>query len=149
VIADTGAGRVIVTLGDGRIEVVARTARPDAAVLDPDEVTLTASAQTDQVVATGPYGSARLVAGRGGEGDDGDGGPAAAARLRDPVDLARAPDGTLYIAERGGGRLRRITPDGRIDTVAGVPGISAVAVAPDGTVVAIDAVGRILRWTAP
>ncbi len=132
VVADTGGGRVVVVGREGQPEVLARTSRPDAAVLTEDEVVLSVSARSDQLVSTGPFGGVVLVAGRGGEGDTGDGGPAANARLRDPVDMARAPDGTLYLAERGGGRLRRITPDGRIDTVAGIRGSTPSPWAPTG-----------------
>jgi RHS repeat-associated protein len=51
--------------------------------------------------------------------NNGDGGPATAARLSVPTGLAVAPDGTLYIAEGVGNRVRKVTPNGIISTVAG------------------------------
>ncbi len=49
----------------------------------------------------------------------GDGGPATRAQLRTPVVVTVAPDGSLYLADEGIGRIRRVGPDGIIATVAG------------------------------
>ena len=49
----------------------------------------------------------------------GDGGPAVKARLSKPYSLAIAADGSLYIADAGNDRIRRVAPDGIISTVAG------------------------------
>ncbi len=49
----------------------------------------------------------------------GDGGPAIAARLWEPFSIAVAPDGSVYISDLEG-RLRRVGPDGIINTVAGL-----------------------------
>lgn len=59
------------------------------------------------------------IAGNGAAGFSGDGGPATAAELRSPRDLALAPDGSLYIGDSLNGRVRRVQPSGIIDTVAG------------------------------
>jgi hypothetical protein len=53
------------------------------------------------------------------EGFIGDGGPATLAVLQDPYDVAVSAAGDLFIAERLGNRIRRVTPDGIIHTVAG------------------------------
>lgn len=58
-------------------------------------------------------------AGTGVAGFSGDGGPAREARLDRPYDVAADARGNIYIADFGNGRIRRITPDGRIETVAG------------------------------
>lgn len=52
-------------------------------------------------------------------GFSGDGGPAAAARVHDPNFLAVAPDGTVYFLDFNNARIRRISPDGVIATIAG------------------------------
>lgn len=67
------------------------------------------------------------VAGTGEPGYSGDGGPATAAQLFSPTDVAVAADGTLYIADRANNCIRKVAPDGTIATVAGqcgVPGFS-------------------------
>lgn len=65
------------------------------------------------------------LTGYGAGGYAGDGGPAARARLSQPVGLTSAPDGSLLIADGANDRIRRITPDGRISTVKGSAGILA------------------------
>jgi RHS repeat-associated protein len=45
--------------------------------------------------------------------------PAVSANLVDPMSVAAAPDGSVYIAEAGSNRIRRVSPDGIITTVAG------------------------------
>jgi streptogramin lyase len=49
----------------------------------------------------------------------GDGGPAVAAQLHEPASVAVADDGSFYIADTCNNRVRRVTPDGKISTVAG------------------------------
>jgi sugar lactone lactonase YvrE len=71
------------------------------------------------VAAKQSAGSLVLAAGGGGAGFSGDGGPAKAARLSKPYGAAVAPDGTLYIADTANHRVRAVTPDGVIHTVAG------------------------------
>ncbi len=55
--------------------------------------------------------------GLGGFG--GDGGPATGALLRAPAQMSFDAAGNLYIADQGNGRIRRVTPQGIITTVAG------------------------------
>jgi sugar lactone lactonase YvrE len=48
-----------------------------------------------------------------------DGGPATDARLYDPIGLAVDTAGNLFIADNGNHRVRKVSPDGIITTVAG------------------------------
>jgi len=108
-----------------------------------------------QVVAIHPDGTTEVVAGSGSPGFSGDGSQATAASLYSPQDVAVGPDGSIYIADRGNNRVRRVGPDGVIDTVAGTQSLgyngdhmpateatlhnpSGVAVADDGTVYIAD-----------
>lgn len=59
------------------------------------------------------------VAGTGRQGFAGDGGPALAAELDNPFGVVRGPDGALWFCEYTGHRIRKITLDGRVETVAG------------------------------
>jgi RHS repeat-associated protein len=78
----------------------------------------------------GNEGRMRTVAGlcsfNGGRNDfAGDGGPATSARLRlpDRIDVGR--DGAVYIVDQENHRIRRVGPDGIIQTVAGSAGTGA------------------------
>jgi uncharacterized protein (TIGR03437 family) len=66
------------------------------------------------------------VAGTGMSGDTGDGGPATSAQLNGPRGVTEDIFGNLYIAEYYGQRVRKVTPQGAITTLAGngVPGYS-------------------------
>jgi hypothetical protein len=55
-------------------------------------------------------------------GFEGDGGPALSAKLNNPVDLAFAPDGTLYVSDVYNHCIRAIGTDGIITTAAGMCG---------------------------
>jgi streptogramin lyase len=59
------------------------------------------------------------LAGTGTQGFSGDGGPALKADLDNPFGIVRGPDGAHYYCEYTGQRIRKITPDGIISTIAG------------------------------
>lgn len=71
-----------------------------------------------RVYRFGSDGRLRVVAGQG-RNSGGDGGPATSAGFAFPAGLAIAPDGTLYIADSGDQRLRRVSAGGIADTAAG------------------------------
>jgi hypothetical protein len=58
-------------------------------------------------------------AGTSVQGFSGDGGPATKAQLNSPMGIARGPDGALYVCDSENHRIRKVTPDGKISTVAG------------------------------
>jgi beta-lactam-binding protein with PASTA domain len=82
------------------------------------------------------------VAGTGVSGTAGDNVVAATAALNTPKSLKAGSDGSLYFAEYGNHKIRRIGPDGRLNTIAGT-GISGSTV--DGT---LATVARIANPTA-
>ncbi len=59
------------------------------------------------------------VAGTGTAGDKGDGDAAVQALLKNPYGVAIDGIGTLYLSEHGNHRVRKVTTDGKISTVAG------------------------------
>ncbi len=79
-----------------------------------------------QIVEITPAGAVSVVAGTGFAGFSGDGGPATQAALNTPEGMAFDPQGNLYIADSGNQRIRTITPDGNIHTIAG-SGVSGFA----------------------
>ena len=64
-------------------------------------------------------GSIQLIAGIGGVGYSGDGGPATLARFSHPLGVALDSSGAVYVADSGNNRIRKIAPDGTISTFAG------------------------------
>jgi sugar lactone lactonase YvrE len=66
-----------------------------------------------------PGGIITTVAGIGQPGLSGDGGPANRARLHQPLGVAVDGAGNLFIADAYNHRIRQVSPDGTIYTVAG------------------------------
>ncbi len=64
-------------------------------------------------------GTIRTIAGTGNPGYSGDGGPATAAQLNTPSDVAVAPNGRIYIADTFNNVIRVVLPNGIIQTYAG------------------------------
>jgi uncharacterized protein (TIGR03437 family) len=104
------------------------------------------------VVAKFSAGVLKLdFAGTGYNGFAGDGGPAGNAKLGDPIGVATDAAGNVYIADSTNNRIRRVTPDGTIATIAGVtkygysgdggPALGAQMWSPRG--LAVDASGNI------
>lgn len=87
-------------------------ARPDGRLVIADTY-----ANAIRVVATD--GTITTLAGTGDFGSGGDGGAALDATFAFPFDVAVTPDGTTYVADTYGHRIRRIARDGTISTVAG------------------------------
>jgi streptogramin lyase len=132
--------------GDGGPATAARLASPQALALAPDRSVLVADTRNARIRRIDPgTGVITTIAGTGTPGDSGDGGPATAARLVLPRGLTVAPDGSLYVADAGAHRVRRIDPAGIITTVAGVgergctgdggPAVDAALAAPSGLAV--------------
>lgn len=91
--------------------------------LGPDGSVFVADPGEQRIWRIWPNGQVTLFAGvRSWIGDgafEGDGGPATEARLNYPTGLAVANDGTVFIADSGNHRIRRVDTDGLIWTVAG------------------------------
>ena len=85
-----------------------------------------ADTYNNRVLLLTASGSVSIVAGTGREGYGGDNGNATSAFLNWPAGLALDNSGSLYIADQNNNRIRKVSPNGAIVTVAGngVPGFS-------------------------
>jgi uncharacterized protein (TIGR03437 family) len=96
-------------------------------------------------------GTITTIAGTGLNGFSGDGGPATKAQLNYPKDIAVGPDGVVYIADTLNNRIRAVSPNGTISTIAGGgyfgdggdggPALAALLRFPSG--IAADNSGRV------
>jgi RHS repeat-associated protein len=78
----------------------------------------------NRVFRLGPDGILVCVAGTGDYGFAGDGGPAKDALFYQIEGLAVAPDGSIFVCDYRNHRIRKITPDGIVNTIAGTGAIS-------------------------
>nr|PZM89648.1 MAG: hypothetical protein DIU77_18850 [Thermocrispum agreste] len=113
---------------------------PGALAVGPDEALYIADNSRAQVLALSRDGWLSVVAGSGAVGFSGDGGPATEAKFRALTGLAVAPDGTLYIGDKENLRLRAVSPDGVITTVAGNGRLSLTVPAAGGPATSIPVV---------
>ncbi|MFQ5457042.1 MAG: fibronectin type III domain-containing protein, partial [Myxococcota bacterium] len=140
-------------IGDGGPATSARLAGPTALALGGDDTLYIADQGNHRVRKVDlPSGVITTVAGNGNPGFDGDGGAATAARLRFPTDVALDSIGSLYIADTGNHRVRKVNAlTGAISTVAGTGIAGFNGDGPDATAaelhgpegIALDAAGNL------
>ena len=120
-LTDTGNNRVRkVTSGNIRvISTVVTGPEPRGCATNPQGDVFVAETGANQVVKVDPSGAVTTVAGTGRAGFSGDNGPATSAELSAPEGLAVDQQGNLYIADAGNNRVRKVTPDGVLTTIAG------------------------------
>ncbi len=120
----TAAGSDFV--GDGASALSAVLSQAEGIVVDSAGNIYVADASDNRVRKITTDGMIQSVAGTGVNGFAGDGGPASRALLSNPYGLAIDPAGNVYIADLGNARVRKLSADGTIQTVAGggliVPG---------------------------
>lgn len=105
--------------GDGGPARAARIFHPHGVDVGPDGSVYIADTENNRVRRIDPQsGEITTVAGTGERGLSGDGGPAKAAMLSIPVHVVAGEDGSLYIADLGNSRVRRVDPAGRISSLA-------------------------------
>lgn len=109
--------------GDGGPAVSARLDSPQRVAIDSVGNIYVADSGNDAVRRVDAQtGLITAVAGTGVAGYGGDGGPGPLARLRAPRGVALDGDGTLYVADSGNHRIRKVDlSTGLITTVAGGP----------------------------
>ncbi|MEO3744448.1 hypothetical protein [Plantactinospora sp. B5E13] len=145
------AGTITTVAGTGRAGVPGRPVPdgvrgtgfdlvlPTSLAVGPDNVLYIADSGLFRVLALTPDGRLSVVAGDGRRGGTGDRGPATEATLGQLGGLAVGPDRTVYLGETDNGRVRAVTPDGVITTVAGNGGTQVTAAGGPATAVPVPA----------
>ena len=135
-VADTGGHRVIRVDPEGNLNTVAGTGspgytgegdisslpqldRPSGLAFDGDGNLYIADTLNHRIRMLTPGGVISTVGGTGTGGFSGDGGDALTADLNQPCTAAVDASRNLYIADSGNNRIRMVTPDGKISTIAG------------------------------
>lgn len=146
--------------GDGGPAADAEVNVPTGLTVDAAGSLYIADTNNARIRKVTPDGLITTLAGTGVPRDEGDDGPAAAAALAEPTEVAVAADGTVYLTGAASDRIRAIDPAGTISTLAEVSGPNApgrpsgadpveapdvqfgyltdVAAAPDGSVYLTD-----------
>jgi sugar lactone lactonase YvrE len=115
-IAGSGSAK---SLGDGGPATEAQLFGPEQVAVDAQRNVYIADMQNNRVRKVTPEGTISTFAGTGKLGALGDGGPATSASLYYPSGVAVDAQGNVYIADRNHARVRKVTPDGKISTIAG------------------------------
>jgi trimeric autotransporter adhesin len=139
--------------GDGGSALSAVLGQPEGIAIDSAGNIYVADAAASRIRIIALDGTIETFAGTGAAGFSGDGGPATAAALNQPYGLAFDHFGNLYIADLGNGRVRKVTSDGNIHTVAGGGTFAATSQGQGGSAtsaqlmqprnVAIDSAGNL------
>ena len=108
--------------GDGGPAVEAQLNWPVAVAIDAAGNILISDSRGHRVRKVSLDGTITTIAGTGSRGGSGDGGAATAAQLNFVSDLETDALGNIYLADINEGRIRKISPTGRITTVAGAGG---------------------------
>jgi sugar lactone lactonase YvrE len=137
--------------GDGGAATKAELYYPNGVAVDASGNLFIADVDNSVIRELGTDGIITTVAGNGTQGSSGDGGPATKAELLSPAGVAVDAFGNLFIADRASQRIRKVTTDGIITTVAGNgtqgysgdggPATKAELLSPAG--VAVDAFGNL------
>jgi uncharacterized protein (TIGR03437 family) len=105
--------------GDGGAAILATIDNPYGAAFDADGNMYIADQINNRIRKITPAGLISTFAGTGAAGFSGDGGPALSAQLNRPSSVSFDSLGTLYISDQFNNRVRKITTNGVITTVAG------------------------------
>ena|SRR5258708_6472382 len=115
----TVAGTDFVFHGDGQPSLNAPMDEITGVAVDPAGNLYFVDTNNYMVMKVTLDGTLHVLAGNGIAGFSGDGGPGASASINSIGGLAVDAGGSVYLADTYNSRIRKITPDGIITTVAG------------------------------
>jgi sugar lactone lactonase YvrE len=105
--------------GDGGPAIAAQLNGPSGVTLDQNGNVYIADTRNHLIRKVTADGTISTIAGRGTCGFFGDGGPASSAQLCNPAETLFDSSGSLLIADYGNRRVRKMSTDGTITTIAG------------------------------
>jgi hypothetical protein len=105
--------------GDGGPAISALLKTPAGLAVDTSGDLFIADTGNNRIREIATNGIITTVAGTNSAGFAGDGGPAVDAKLNSPVGVAVDTAGNLFIADMSNNRVRQVSPDGIITTLAG------------------------------
>lgn len=130
----------------GSAAMAAEVVRPYGLAVDAEGNLFIADVATHRVLKRDRQGALTIVAGTGEGGFAGDNGPAVAAKLHSPMDLAIDAEGRLLVVDTFNHRIRRIDARGVITTVAeGFNNPQSVAVGKDGELYVADTYNHVVK----
>ncbi|MDR2209826.1 MAG: SMP-30/gluconolactonase/LRE family protein [Azoarcus sp.] len=124
---------------------------PTGIAIDASNNLYVADANNHRIRKIAPNGEVSTLAGSGATGSKEGGfadGPGSAAQFKQPTDITIDKAGNLYVVDRGNSRIREITPNGEVSTLAGsglgcADGPGSVAQFYLPSAIAIDASGNL------
>lgn len=148
--------------GDEGPAINATLDRPHTLALGPDDSIIFSEPFNRRIRKVTPDGIIHTIVGTGGQGSSGDNGPATLATVDTAYMLDVGPDGSVYFGDTLNNRVRKVTPDGIITTIAGTgaAGLSAegipatqstvwgptgIAVEPSGSILVSEYYGHRIR----
>jgi uncharacterized protein (TIGR03437 family) len=167
-IADTGNNLVRRVTKDGNINQWVGAGATGGRLRNPTGLAINAAGDLyiadagNRRIAKYSNGQLTNFAGNGNVGFGGDGGPAVNAQFNNPVGVTVDAAGNVYIADANNGRIRKVTTDGNIFTIAGKGGAGysgdggdagaaalnfprGVAIGPDGKIHIADTGNSVIR----
>jgi len=167
-IADTGNSRIRRVTKDGNIGPYVGSGTTSGSLKNPTGIWFNAAGELiiadsgNRRIARFANGRLSNLAGNGNLGSGGDGGPAVNAQFNNPVGITGDAAGNVYVADSNNARIRKITPDGNIFTIAGKGGIGysgdggdataallnfprGIAMGSDGKIYVADTLNSVIR----
>jgi len=126
-----GTASTLIGVGVPPAPAINQLVNPSGVAVDNSGNVYIADTLQHRVLKMNAAGNVSILAGTGVAGFSGDGGPATLAQLNSPFDVEVDAAGNVYIADSLNHRIRKVSPLGKITTVAGtgIPGIPSL---PDG-----------------
>ena len=124
--------------GDAGPATLASLKYPEGVDATPDGGFLIADKENSRIRRVASDGTITTVAGTGTEGHNGDGIDATTAKIAKPEGVAALLDGGFLIADTNNQMIRRVTPVGTIETVAGTGSTGYTGDGGDATLAKLD-----------